>query len=287
MNKKIDGFLKKIFDPIREDDEDEFDDGDIKIADKKNNSSEINDNQVNQYDENNEVNQYNNENNEVNDYDEHESDSQIEYEPYMYVPYDNNTVTEDDKVQQVVIEKNIEKKSVVISILIDTTYSMRKIFSRIYRYLINEVNSVSFSNADIKWRLCLIREKDYEFIGELSTDDFIRKIRDITLKGGSESGYEECIISSLASECSAMKNVEADLKGLLLITDTSPSVEHNSVTINSDHLSFCILYLYDVSSVNIINKSKNIDIYSIRNFIDNVNMPNLKVRIESKINMAE
>ena len=94
MNKKIDGFLKKIFDPIREDDEDEFDDSDIKIADKKNNSSEINDNQVNQYDENNEVNQYNNENNEVNDYDEHESDSQIEYEPYMYVPYDNNTVTE-------------------------------------------------------------------------------------------------------------------------------------------------------------------------------------------------
>ena len=189
-------------------------------------------------------------------------------------------ITEDPTAKEPVEETVASStKSVVISFILDTTYSMSKIYFWLYRILIKEIDNVETSNASILWRVSFITDVVSDKVKELSSSELkdLLKSEKLEFKNGSPSGYEN-IMEPLKNEVNALKNISADIKGLLLFSDSLPSAESSANKIDGCQVDFGCIYLYSNDEFQI--KADNVDVYSMEDLIRG----NLQINLDQKIN---
>ena len=180
---------------------------------------------------------------------------------------------------------------VVISLLLDTTKSMSKIYARVYHQMMKEIYAMkSLKDISLTWRLSYIGCNGYQYVGDMTSEELKKTLDHIILRGGAHDGYEE-IIEPLKQECAALTDVGADVKGLLMLTDTvgKQPVAQDEKNRADDPLDFCILYLYADE------KNGNFDDYiavekktirSIASLLFENNLPKLKEEVQKALKNA-
>ena len=180
---------------------------------------------------------------------------------------------------------------VVISLLLDTTKSMSKIYARVYHQMMKEIYAMkSLKDISLTWRLSYIGCNGYQYVGDMTSEELKKTLDHIILRGGAHDGYEE-IIEPLKQECAALMDVGADVKGLLMLTDTvgKQPVAQDEKNRADDPLDFCILYLYADE------KNGNFDDYiavekktirSIASLLFENNLPKLKEEVQKALKNA-
>lgn len=202
--------------------------------------------------------------------------------------YDRDPVNRNLGQVQPAVSVTTPQSKVVISLILDTTLSMKKIYARLYSQMMKELSAIrSLKNIEMSWRLSYICHEGYQFVGEMTTDELEQKLGNVVLCGGSPDGYEE-IIDPLREECMALNAVKADVKGLLMLTDTSGKqpVAREGEQQEVCPLDFGILYLYrNDQSDNLDNyiAIKTTDIYHIRTLLYENNLPRLKQRVSEAL----
>lgn len=201
--------------------------------------------------------------------------------PYSYERDRGTVYRELDNIQPSV-PISLPKNTAVISLILDTTMSMKRIYARLYSKMMKELSAIrSLHDVSLLWRLSFISHDGYQFVGEMTTRELEDRLGNIVLRGGSTDGYEE-ILEPLRRECMALTDVEADVKGLLMLTDTygkQPDAQKEKQE-KTFSLDFCILYLYkdgqNFDDYITINKT---DTYHIRTLLCENNLPRLKEKV--------
>ena len=200
-------------------------------------------------------------------------------------PYsDRNTADRNPGKVQPAVPVGIPQNKAVISLILDTTMSMKRIYARLYSQMMEELSALrSLKNISLSWRLSYISHEGYQFDGEMTTGELEEKLGNIALQGGSRDGYED-IIDPLRRECMALTAVEADVRGLLMLTDTSGKQPVASEEEQQEDfpLDFCILYLYQDDTNNNFDDYiaiKKTDMHHISTLLYENHLPGLKEKV--------
>ena len=119
--------------------------------------------------------------------------------------------------------KNCEKE-IDISFIIDTTYSMSRIYAYVYPRLCEEIDELQkISNKIDFYMTCFDGEKVYSFPESFDAETLKSYLRLLNFYGGSVTGYESVLNEALQAETKRLsQETDACIRGIVLVTDSMP-----------------------------------------------------------------
>lgn len=210
-------------------------------------------------------------------------------------PYNKNSVNtnindNNDTVKLKSTPKQPKKHKVYLEIIIDGTYSMSVIYSFLYNRLIGEVNELKKINADIFIKTVVAYDKnDIRNMGDFgSTAKFKKDLLSIEFHGGSYDGFEPCLNDAIGTAVYDLENIgNADLKGLMLVTDSMPGMNGKLDIDVEDMCDFEILFVNEPKNHEQFIDLKRASMRNIRDFLGNSEKKVLYAEIDGKIKSME
>ena len=200
-------------------------------------------------------------------------------------------IFDDDVVEPTNSPEQLKKQSVYLEIIIDGTYSMSKIYSFLYDRLIGEVNELKKINADIFIKTIVVYDKNnIRNMGNFgNVDKFKNDLLSIEFCGGSYDGFEPCLNDALVATANELENIEnADLKGILLVTDSMPGTSQKpDYNISNSMCDFAILFVNEPDKDDQFIDLNGVSIRDIRNFLGRSKEKVLYTEIDRKIKLME
>lgn len=169
-------------------------------------------------------------------------------------------------------EMKSQKRKVYLEIIIDGTYSMSVIYSFLYNRLIGEVNELKKINADIFIKTVVAYDKnDIRNMGNFrNANQFKKDLLSIEFYGGSYDGFEPCLNDAIGTAVYDLEDIEnADLKGIMLVTDSMPGMNGKLDISVDDVCDFAILFVNEPENDEQFIDLKRASMRDIRDFLGN------------------
>ena len=116
-------------------------------------------------------------------------------------------------------------KGIYISFIIDTTYSMSKIYAYVYPRLCEEINELHNElRKELHFYMTFLdRERVYPFPNFYDEEELKRNLQLLNFYGGSHTGYEPVLNDALKAETKRLsQQTNACIRGIVLVTDSMP-----------------------------------------------------------------
>lgn len=212
-------------------------------------------------------------------------------------PYKKDSVNEnadntfDDVVEPKSSSKPPQKNGIYLEMIIDGTYSMSMIYSFLYNRLTGEVNELKKINVDIFVKTVVAYDKnDIRNMGNFgSMDKFKSDLLSIEFHGGSYDGFEPCLNDAIVTAVDDLANIEnADLKGIILVTDSMPGTGVKSVVSIKDTVcDFALLFVNKPANDEQFVDLNGVSTRDIRDFLGSSEKKVLYSEIDRKIKSME
>ena len=202
---------------------------------------------------------------------------------FVVYPYPKDEHTEEENTKEIVSNSiyddliipslaiKDEKSVIYIAFIIDSTYSMSKIYNILYRRLCEEIDELKKLEADVFIKISLSGGEGYLEYTEFENDaeKLKEKLLNFEFKGGSDSGYEEYLNVSLINAINKMDKVNnASIKGV--------------IDLDSAYIDFVNIYAGEPQTDNFISL-KNKEITKIQEFLSDSNKGLIHEMIKNKM----